>query len=462
MSSTSAHPFAGFGANEWLVDEMYQQYLKDPSSVDKAWWDFFADYSPADPATATQANGKAPVANGTNGNGTPTGAPSTPAPARQRASAPAAAARTTLPCRHRQQRRHPHLPAASAPRRPLRHAAVPVVADEIVPLKGAAARTVANMEASLTCRPRPASATIPAKLLIDNRIVINNHLTRGRGGKVSFTHIIGYAIVKALRRMPEMNVGFDRDRRQAGRHQARRTSTSGSRSTCQKDDGTRQLLVPSIKARRDAGLRPVLGGLRGHRPASPRQQAHGRRLRRHHDQPHQPGHASAPCHSVPRLMQGQGAIIGVGAMEYPAEYQGASEETLAHIAVSKVMTLTSTYDHRVIQGAQSGDFLRRIHALLLGEDGFYDEIFRALRIPYEPIRWAHDISSTPRRRDQQAGPGPRADPRLPRARPHDGRHRPARVRAAQPPRPRRRHPRPDAVGPRPRVRDRSFGGASAS
>ena len=51
------------------------------------------------------------------------------------------------------------------------------------------------------------------------------------------------------------------------------------------------------------------------------------------------------------------------------------------------MTLTSTYDHRVIQGAQSGEFLKRIHALLLGEDGFYDEIFRALRIPYEPIRW---------------------------------------------------------------------------
>ena len=59
MSSTSAHPFAGFGANEWLVDEMYQQYLKDPSSVDKAWWDFFADYSPADAATAADVNGKA-------------------------------------------------------------------------------------------------------------------------------------------------------------------------------------------------------------------------------------------------------------------------------------------------------------------------------------------------------------------------------------------------------------------
>jgi 2-oxoglutarate dehydrogenase E1 component len=99
-------------------------------------------------------------------------------------------------------------------------------------------------------------------------------------------------------------------------------------------------------------------------------------------------------HSVPRLVQNQGLIIGVGAMDYPAEFQGASEETLARMAVSKVITLTSTYDHRVIQGAQSGDFLRRIHELLLGADGFYDEIFTALRIPYEPIRWAPDFAVT--------------------------------------------------------------------
>ena len=82
-------------------------------------------------------------------------------------------------------------------------------------------------------------------------------------------------------------------------------------------------------------------------------------------------------------MKGQGAIIGVGAMEYPPECQGASEETLARNAVSKIMTLTSTYDHRVIQGAQSGEFLRRVHGLLLGEDGFYDEIFR---VAADPLR----------------------------------------------------------------------------
>ena len=96
-------------------------------------------------------------------------------------------------------------------------------------------------------------------------------------------------------------------------------------------------------------------------------------------------------HSVPRLMQGQSAIIGVGALDYPAEFQGASDQTLAELGISKIITLTSTYDHRVIQGAESGEFLKRVHQLLIGEDGFYDDIFTSLRLPYEPVRWVRDL-----------------------------------------------------------------------
>ena len=160
-----------------------------------------------------------------------------------------------------------------------------------------------------------------------------------------------------------------------------------------KPDGTRQLLVPSIKGAERMGFAAFWS-------------AYEDIVRRARDNKltvadfqgttvslTNPG-TIGTNHSVPRLMSGQGAIIGVGAMDYPPEWQGASEETLARNAISKVMTLTSTYDHRIIQGAQSGEFLRRLHALLLGEDGFYDEIFRALRIPYEPIRWAADISAS--------------------------------------------------------------------
>src|SRR5439155_15708497 len=93
--------------------------------------------------------------------------------------------------------------------------------------------------------------------------------------------------------------------------------------------------------------------------------------------------------SEPQRMAGKRTMVAVGAMAYPAEFSGMSEDALTGQAISKIMTLTSTYDHRIIQGAQSGEFLRRIHELLLADE-FYDEIFAALRIPYEPVRWLVD------------------------------------------------------------------------
>jgi len=257
-------------------------------------------------------------------------------------------------------------------------------------MRGATARTAQNMDASLSVPTATSVRSVPVKLLWDNRIVINNHLTRARGGKVSFTHLIGYAMVRALRAMPEMNVGFDvvdgKPNLIAPAH-----INLGLAIDVQKADGTRQLLVPSIKAaeRMDfaafwTAYEDVVRRTRNNKLTVEDFQGTTISLTN-------PG-TIGTNHSVPRLMKGQGAIIGVGAMEYPPEYQGASEETIARNAISKVMTLTSTYDHRVIQGAQSGDYLRRIHALLLGEEEFYDEIFAALRIPYEPIRWSQDIA----------------------------------------------------------------------
>jgi 2-oxoglutarate dehydrogenase E1 component len=96
--------------------------------------------------------------------------------------------------------------------------------------------------------------------------------------------------------------------------------------------------------------------------------------------------------SVPRLMPGQGVIVGVGSIDYPAEFQGSDETNLNALGVSKVVTVTSTYDHRIIQGAESGMFLKRVHELLLGEHGFYDDIFRSLEIPYQAVQWSSDVS----------------------------------------------------------------------
>ncbi|GAA3116230.1 multifunctional oxoglutarate decarboxylase/oxoglutarate dehydrogenase thiamine pyrophosphate-binding subunit/dihydrolipoyllysine-residue succinyltransferase subunit [Streptosporangium carneum] len=369
MSSESSrtNPLAAFGQNEWLVDELYQKYLQDPESVDRAWWNFFADYSPdsgagraAPPGAATAAP---PPPTSAAAPATPAAKPATPAPK----------------------------PKAAPAEHPKQETQLSAGAEE-VRLRGAAARTVANMEASLVVPTATSVRAVPAKLLIDNRIVINNHLSRGRGGKVSFTHLIGYAVIKALKVLPEMNHSYAEVDGKPALVKPEHVNL-GLAIDVAKSDGTRQLLVPSIKASEDMDFRQFWVAyediVRKARAGKLTVEDFGGTTISLTN----PG-TIGTVHSVPRLMPGQGTIIGVGAMEYPAEYQGASPETLSRLAVSKVMTLTSTYDHRIIQGAQSGDFLRQIHRLLLGEDGFYDEIFEALRIPYEPVRWVQDISAT--------------------------------------------------------------------
>jgi 2-oxoglutarate dehydrogenase E1 component len=231
-------------------------------------------------------------------------------------------------------------------------------------LRGAPARTVQNMDVSLSVPTATSVRSVPVKLLWDNRIVINNHLARARGGKVSFTHLIGFALVKALRAMPEMNVGFDTVEGKPNLITPAHINL-GLAIDLPRPDGTRQLLVPSIKAAESmdfahfwTAYEELVRKARNNKLAVTDFQGTTVSLTN-------PG-TIGTNHSVPRLMKGQGAIIGVGSMEYPPEFQGASEETLTRNAISKIMTLTSTYDHRVIQGAQSGEFLKRIHALLLG------------------------------------------------------------------------------------------------
>ncbi|GAB2726441.1 multifunctional oxoglutarate decarboxylase/oxoglutarate dehydrogenase thiamine pyrophosphate-binding subunit/dihydrolipoyllysine-residue succinyltransferase subunit [Nocardioides pakistanensis] len=396
---------SAFGANEWLVDEMFEKYQQDPNSVDKAWWEFFKNYTPGEHVTDKQV--------------TPNGGK--PAPAKAEPKAPAKAAEKSAEKAPEKAAEKPSAPpapqpqvksaAAARPRAdetpakatPKATAPVPKEPEpapkaeakdepQLTVLRGAPARTAQNMDASLAVPTATSVRSVPVKLLWDNRTVINNHLARARGGKVSFTHLIGYALVKALKSMPEMNNGFDVIDGKPNLITPAHINL-GLAIDMQKSDGTRQLLVPSIKAAETmdfaafwTAYEDLIRKARNNKLAVTDFQGTTISLTN-------PG-TIGTNHSIPRLMKGQGAIIGVGAMEYPPEYQGASEETLVRNAVSKVMTLTSTYDHRVIQGAQSGEFLRRIHNLLLGEDGFYDEIFRALRIPYEPIRWAKDISAT--------------------------------------------------------------------
>ena len=373
--TTQSDPLAGFGPNEWLVQEIYQQWLADPSSVDEAWWEFFGDYKPGEAASA-QANGAAPAE--------VVASPVAPAPV---APAPVAPAPAPAPAAA------PAPVAAAKPDGP-----APSAGSTTKALKGVAAKIVANMEQSLELPTATSVRAVPAKLLIDNRIIINNHLRRGRGGKVSFTHLIGYALVKALSEMPDMNSSFGSVEGKPVLVIPEHVNL-GLAIDLQKEDGSRTLVVPSIKACETMDFGTFL---RAYEDLVRRARTNKLTLEDYAGTTislTNPG-TIGTVHSVPRLMPGQGTIIGVGAMEYPAEFQGASPHTLADLGISKTMTITSTYDHRIIQGAQSGDFLRRVHQLLLGDQDFYDEIFTSLRIPYEPVRWVTDLSFD---RDDQVG-----------------------------------------------------------
>ncbi|GDY32205.1 2-oxoglutarate decarboxylase [Gandjariella thermophila] len=245
------------------------------------------------------------------------------------------------------------------------------------------------MQQSLTVPTATSVRAVPAKLLADNRIVINNHLKRTRGGKVSFTHLIGYAVVRALADFPNMNRHFaevdGKPMVVAPEH-----VNLGLAIDLPGKDGQRSLVVASIKGCENMTFSQFWQAyeeiIRKARAGSlTSDDFAGTTISLTN-----PG-TIGTNHSVPRLTAGQGAIIGVGAMEYPAEFQGASEQALVDMGVSKIITLTSTYDHRIIQGAESGEFLKRVHQLLLGEDRFYDDVFTSLRLPYEPVRWVQDI-----------------------------------------------------------------------
>ncbi|MEX2324117.1 MAG: multifunctional oxoglutarate decarboxylase/oxoglutarate dehydrogenase thiamine pyrophosphate-binding subunit/dihydrolipoyllysine-residue succinyltransferase subunit [Nitriliruptoraceae bacterium] len=326
--------------NSWLVEEMFEQFRKDPSELSKGWQEFFADYRP----TADGANGGS----------------------RQRDS-------------------------SAAPSVQRGRAAAQVTEDGPEPtvLRGVGARIVENMETSLGVPTATSVRDVPAKLLEVNRKIINNYLRRTHGGKVSFTHLIAFSMVRALDAVPGMRNVFAETADSKPAVLRPEHVGFGLAVDIENDDGTRSLLVPVIN---EADTLDFEAFLRAYEELI-------RKIRLRKLDPAMFAGATltltnpgtiGTVHSIPRLMAGQSAILGVGAIGVPAAYKAADARTLARLGVGKVITLTSTYDHRVIQGAESGMYLARVEELLLGDDGFYDEVFASLGLPYEPARWRAD------------------------------------------------------------------------
>ena len=357
-----------YGANSWLVEEMYEKYRQNPDSVDKAWWPILEKYQSTQGAVAASpAVPVAPVSDATT-------------------SIPVVAKTTRVEAK----------PAPIPAQAPVTES-ISIVSDssdedpkdQVTALKGMAKTLATNMDLSIQIPTATSVRALPAKLLIDNRLVINSHLSRTRGGKVSFTHLIGFAIIQALKKFPSQNVYYDIvDEKPVVVQPA--NINFGLAIDIPKPDGSRALLVPNIKRAQRLNFAEYLTAYEDLVTKARTNTLTAGDFQGTTISLTNPG-GIGTVHSVPRLTKGQGCIVGAGALEYPAEFQGMSDAQLAKLGISKIITLTSTYDHRVIQGAGSGEFLKIVHGMLLGEDGFYDQIFADLRIPYEPVRWVADF-----------------------------------------------------------------------
>jgi 2-oxoglutarate dehydrogenase E1 component len=244
------------------------------------------------------------------------------------------------------------------------------------------------MEASLSVPTATSERRIPVKLLDENRRIINKHLAEKDRGKASYTHLIAWAILRALDDFPQLNDGFAEVDGAPSRVKRSHVNL-GVAVDLVKKDGTRNLLVPNIKDANNLTFSQFLSAYddvvkraREGKLQVPDFQGTTVSLTN-------PGTLGTVA-SIPRLMAGQSVIIATGAIEYPAEYQAMAAEALSQLGISKAITISSTYDHRIIQGAESGAFLARVHEFLIGQKPFYNAIFTDLGIPYPPLRWSQD------------------------------------------------------------------------
>jgi multifunctional 2-oxoglutarate metabolism enzyme len=367
---------ANFGYNAAFVLSLFSEYQSNPSAVDLEWRNYFQSLTGNGDGTATvayvqpeeRAGRVEPQTNRSINQQT----------GEQTEVRPSAATSVPLAL--------PSGVSASAPRADV------ATTSESITLRGAARKLIENMEASLTVPTATSQRQIPLKVLEENRTLINEYRLAYKRSKLSYTHLIAWAIVKALEKFPQLNDTFSVIN--GDPHRIKRPEVNlGLAVDIERPDGSRSLLVPNIKSANrmnfseffEAYNEVVRGARSGKLPVAAYQDTTITLTN--------PGTIGTTASNA-RLMAGQGLIIATGSIDYPAEYHGMASDALAQLGISKVTTLSSTYDHRIVQGAESGSLLAEIHSLLLGEDSFYDRVYSDLEIPYKPVRWAIDHNPT--------------------------------------------------------------------
>ncbi len=364
-----------FGANATYVEGLLSRFRSNPELVDESWRAYFtellgngegaaASQAPSLPTMAARAEDARSADNGRSKALTTDG---------QTAAAKAQA----------------QTKSAAIPVPEIRQAA-PVTTEQVeaIPIRGAALKIVENMEASLSVPTATSQRRIPVKLLDENRRIINKYLQENDRGKASYTHLIAWALLQALDEFPQLNDGYGVV--DGGPARLRRPGINlGIAIDTTKKDGTRTLLVPNIK---NANKLRFSEFLRAYDDVIKRAREGKLQIADFQGTTislTNPG-TIGTVSSTPRLMAGQSVIIATGAIEYPAEYQAMAPEALSQLGISKAITISSTYDHRIIQGAESGAFLARVHELIIGKSRFYDDVFVDLGIAHVPFRWNID------------------------------------------------------------------------
>ena len=341
-----------FGPNSALVEELFEQYKASPNSIPLHWQKYFDELTDANTVSESEPIEKAPISSTT--------------------SSSAIAQQVAIPAKDKV--------FAETPKN-----------SDLNKIKGVASKIVENMDQSLKIPTATSLRVLPVKMMIEDRILINRHLVKRHEPKASFTHFICWAVIQALKEFPSINNSYHfngKDHFKVVPHQV----NLGVAIDLAHKDGSRNLVVPNIKCVDKMNFREFLYAF-----ANLVNKARTGKLQLEDYQGTtisitNPG-TLGTVSSAPRLMQGQGSIIATGAIDYPAEYQAMYQDVLNHLGISKVMTMTCTYDHRIIQGAESGAFLQKVNELLTGRSNFWMDIFTDLEIPYEPIPYGEDMFS---------------------------------------------------------------------
>jgi 2-oxoglutarate dehydrogenase E1 component len=407
-----------YGVNAGYVQALFESWQADPASVDGSWRAIFERSAASEDAGQAAGHGAAD-------HGKSIGIAARPAAAPAAAMAPSTRVSQDWDARAGGRSSLPTAGEARSVATQARRAEPAADEAELEPLVGVAGRIATNMSASLEIPTATSVRTIPAKVLLENRTVLNEHMQLRALGKASFTHLVAFALAKVLAEQPRMLASFvpadaAGEAHAAGAGASEKAGVRAYRKLPRQVnlglaiDVTgpkgRSLVVPCIHdaAALDfrafhAAYEDLVERARGGKLGPADYAGTNVTLTN-------PGGFGTEM-SVPRLMVGQGLIVATGAIGVPAQIAGASAEALAAIAVGPVMTVTSTYDHRVIQGAESGLFLKRLEELLAGEPsaaggpGFYDEVFRALRVPWKPWSVARDVSARASEAEKQSRVG---------------------------------------------------------